>query len=210
MSSMIINGINFLLISAVTTFLFLIPSFNVDGFGVVNDDVSQDLEYGINFKYPKTWEPLPEFDIDTTDDLSTTSFLLAQKDSIYNYKGKTFYGYLISIKVIDDLLVPTSSEQLAKTHIIGISEQSTTYRLIEPSDPNGELMTLPISQGEYNGYTYTIEDKTTQKIKVNTVLVLDNKRYEFEYTSPNVNDEVSYRYIDDYKEILNSVKFTGS
>ena len=207
---MIINGINFLLISAVTTFLFLIPSFNVDGFGVINDDVSQDLEYGINFKYPKTWEPLPEFDIDTTDDLSTTSFLLAQKDSIYNYKGKTFYGYLISIKVIDDLLVPTSSEQSAKTHIIGISEQSTAYRLIEPSDPNGELKTLPISQGEYNGYTYTIEDKTTQKIKVNTVLVLDNKRYEFEYTSPNVNDEVSYRYIDDYKEILNSVKFTDS
>jgi len=207
---MIINGINFLLISAVTIFLFLIPSFNVDGFGVVNDDVPQDLEYGINFKYPKTWEPLPEFDIDTTDDLSTTSFLLAQKDSIYNYKGKTFYGYLISIKVIDDLLVPTSSEQSAKTHIIGISEQSTAYRLIEPSDPNGELKTLPISQGEYNGYTYTIEDKTTQKIKVNTVLVLDNKRYEFEYTSPNVNDEVSYRYIDDYKEILNSVKFTGS
>jgi len=205
-----INGINFLLISAVTTFLFLIPSFNVDGLGVVNDDVPQDLEYGMNFKYPKTWEPIPEFDTDTTDDLSTTSFLLAQKDSIYNYKGKTFYGYLISIKVIDDLLVPTSSEQSAKTHLIGISEQSTTYRLIKPSDPNGELMTLPISQGEYNGYTYTIEDKTTQKIKVNTVLVLDNKRYEFEYTSPNVNDEVSYRYIDDYKEILNSVKFTGS
>jgi len=205
-----INGINFLLISAVTTFLFLIQSCNVDGLEVVNDDVPQDLEYGINFKYPKTWEPLPEFDIDTTDDLSTTSFLLAQKDSIYNYKGKTFYGYLISIKVIDDLLVPTSSEQSAKTNIIGISEQSTTYRLIEPSDPNGELMTLPISQGEYNGYTYTIEDKTTQKIKVNTVLVLDNKRYEFEYTSPNVNDEVSYRYINDYKEILNSVKFTGS
>ncbi len=205
-----INRINFLLISAVPTFLFLIPSFNVDGFGVVNDDVPQDLEYGINFKYPKTWEPIPEFDIDTTEDLSTTSFLLAQKDSIYNYKGKTFYEYLISIKIIDDLLVPTSSEQSAKTHIIGISEQSTTYRLIEPSDPNGELMTLPISQGEYNGYTYTIEDKTTQKIKVNTVLVLDNKRYEFEYTSPNVNDEVSYRYIDDYKEILNSVKFTGS
>ena len=205
-----INGIYFLLISAVTTFLFLIQSCNVDGLEVVNDDVPQDLEYGINFKYPKTWEPLPEFDIDTTDDLSTTSFLLAQKDSIYNYKGKTFYGYLISIKVIDDLLVPTSSEQSAKTNIIGISEQSTTYRLIEPSDPNGELMTLPISQGEYNGYTYTIEDKTTQKIKVNTVLVLDNKRYEFEYTSPNVNDEVSYRYINDYKEILNSVKFTGS
>ena len=205
-----INGINFLLISAVTTFLFLIPSFNVYGFGVVNDDVPQDLEYGINFKYLKNWKFLPEFEIDTNDDLSTTSYTLAEKDSIYNYKGKTFYGYLISIKVIDDLLVPTSSEQSAKTNIIGISEQSTTYRLIEPSDPNGELMTLPISQGEYNGYTYTIEDKTTQKIKVNTVLVLDNKRYEFEYTSPNVNDEVSYRYINDYKEILNSVKFTGS
>ena len=71
-------------------------------------------------------------------------------------------------------------------------------------------MTLPISQGEYNGYTYTIEDKTIHKIKVNTVLVLDTKRYEFEYTSPNTNNEVSYRYIDDYKEILNSVKFTGS
>jgi hypothetical protein len=96
-----INGINFLLISAVTTFLFLIPSFNVDGFGVVNDDVPQDLEYGINFKYPKTWEPLPEFDIDTTDDLSTTSFLLAQKDSIYNYKGKTFYVFLNNLLRID-------------------------------------------------------------------------------------------------------------
>ena len=204
-----INGIKFLLISAVTL-LFLLPSFNIDGFGVVND-VPQDLEYGINFKYPKTWEHLPEFDIDTNDndDLSTTSYILAQKDSIYNYKGKTFYGYLISIKVIDDLLVPTSSQQWAKNQIIGISEQSTTYRLIEPSDPNGELVTLPISQGEYNGYTYTMEDKTTQKVKVNTVLVLDNKRYEFEYTSPNTNNEVSYRYIDDYKEILNSVKFTG-
>ena len=207
---MMINRIYFLLISAVTTFLFLIQSFNVDGLEVVNDDVPQDLEYGINFKYPKTWEPIPQFDIDTTDDMSTTSFLLAQKDSIYNYKGKTFYGYLISIKVIDDLLVPTSSEQWAKNQILGISKQSISYRLIEPSGPNGELLTLPISQGKYKGYTYTIEDKTTQKINVNTVLVLDNKRYEFEYTSPNVNDEVSYRYINDYKEILNSVKFTGS
>ena len=71
-------------------------------------------------------------------------------------------------------------------------------------------MTLTISQGVYNGYTYTIEDKTMQKIKVNTVLVLDNKRYELEYTSTNINNEVAYRYIDDYKEILNSVKFTGS
>ena len=205
-----INGIKFLLISAVVPLFFLIPSFNIDGFGMVND-VPQDLEYGIKFQYPKTWEHLPEFDIDTNDndDLSTTSYILAQKDSIYNYKGKTFYGYLISIKVIDDLLVPTSSQQWAKNQIIGISEQSTTYRLIEPSDPNGELVTLPISQGEYNGYTYTMEDKTTQKVKVNTVLVLDTKRYEFEYTSPNTNNEVSYRYIDDYKEILNSVKFTG-
>lgn len=203
-----INGIKFLLTSAVTLF-FLIPSFNIDGFGVVND-VPQDLEYGIKFKYPKTWESLPEYDIDTDDDLSTTSFILTQKDSIYNYKGKSFYGYLVSIKVIDDLLVPTTSEQWAKTQIIDISEQSTTYRLIEPSDPNGELRTFPISQGEYDGYTYTIEDKTTQKIKVNTVLVLDNKRYEFEYTSPNINNEVAYMYIDDYKEILNSVKFTGS
>lgn len=203
-----INGRKFLLISALT-FLFLIPSFNIDGFGVVND-VPQDLEYGINFKYPKTWEPLPKYDIDTDDDLSTTSFILTQKDSIYNYKGKQFYGYLISIKVIDDLLVPTTSEQWAKTQIIDISEQSNTYRLTEPSDPNGELRTFPISQGEYNGYTYTIEDKITQKIKVNTVLVLDNKRYEFEYTSPNINNEVAYRYIDDYKEILKSVKFTGS
>jgi hypothetical protein len=203
-----INGIKFLLTSAVTLF-FLIPSFNIDGFGVVND-VPQDLEYGIKFKYPKTWESLPEYDIDTDDDLSTTSFILTQKDSIYNCKGKSFYGYLVSIKVIDDLLVPTTSEQWAKTQIIDISEQSTTYRLIEPSDPNGKLRTFPISQGEYNGYTYTIEDKRTQKIKVNTVLVLDNKRYEFEYTSPNINNEVAYRYIDDYKEILNSVKFTGS
>jgi hypothetical protein len=205
-----INGIKFLLILVVLPLLFLlIPSFNIDGFGVVND-VPQDLEYGINFKYPKNWEPLPEFDTDTSDndDLSTTSYILAQKDSIYNYKGKTFYGYLISIKVIDDLLVPISSEQWAKNQIIGISEQSTTHRLIEPSDPNGELITLPISQGKYNGYSYTIEDKTIHKIKVNTVLVLDNKRYEFEYTSPNTNNEVSYRYIDDYKEILNSVKFT--
>ena len=203
-----INRIKFLLISAFIL-LFLIQSFNIEGFGAVND-VPQDLEYGINFKYPKTWEPLLEFDIDTNDndDLSTTSYILAQKDSIYHYKGKAFYGYLISIKVIDDLLVPTSSEQWAKNQITGISEQSTSYRLIEPSDPNGELMTLPLSQGEYNGYTYTIEDKKTHKIKVNTVLVLDNKRYEFKYTSPNTNNEVSYRYIDDYKEVLNSVKFT--
>lgn len=114
-----INRIKFLLISAVTL-LFLIPSFNIDGFGVVND-VPQDLEYGINFKYPKTWEPLPEYDIDTDDDMSTTSFILTQKDSIYNYKGKPFYGYLVSIKVIDDLLVPTTSEQWAKTQIIDIS-----------------------------------------------------------------------------------------
>src|SRR5688500_10220356 len=137
---MMISGIKFLLISAVIPLLFLIPSFNIDGFGVIND-VPQDLEYGINFKYPKNWEPLPEFDIDTSynDDLSITSYTLAQKDSIYNYKGKTFYGYLISIKVIDDLLVPTSSEQWAKNQIISISEQSTKYRLIEPSDPNGEL-----------------------------------------------------------------------
>jgi hypothetical protein len=72
-----INGRKFLLISALT-FLFLIPSFNIDGFGVVND-VPQDLEYGINFKYPKTWEPLPKYDIDTDDDLSTTSFILHKK-----------------------------------------------------------------------------------------------------------------------------------
>jgi len=202
-----IKGIKFYLISAFVPLLFLIPSFNIDGFGLVNDDVPQDLEYGINFKNLKNWKLLPEFEIDTNDDLSTTSYTLAEKNSIYNYKGKTFYGYLISIKVIDDLLV-TSSEQWAKNQILGISKQSISYRLIEPSDPNGELLTLPISQGKYKGYTYTIEDKTTQKINVNTVLVLDNKRYEFEYSSPNINNEVAYRYIDDYKEILNSVKFT--
>ncbi|HZL23805.1 MAG TPA: hypothetical protein VFC05_10805 [Nitrososphaeraceae archaeon] len=207
---MMINGIKFYLISAVVPLLFLIPSFNIDGFGLVNGDVPQDLEYGINFKYLKNWKLLPEFEIDTNDDLSTTSYTLAEKDSIYNYKGKSFYGYLISIKVIDDLLVTSSSEQWAKNQILGISKQSISYRLIEPSDPNGELLTLPISQGKYKGYTYTIEDKTTQKINVNTVLVLDNKRYEFEYTSPNINNEVAYRYIDDYKEILNSIKFTDS
>jgi hypothetical protein len=206
---MMIKGIKFYLISAFVPLLFLIPSFNIDGFGLVNDDVPQDLEYGINFKNLKNWKLLPEFEIDTNDDLSTTSYTLAEKNSIYNYKGKTFYGYLISIKVIDDLLV-TSSEQWAKNQILGISKQSISYRLIEPSDPNGELLTLPISQGKYKGYTYTIEDKTTQKINVNTVLVLDNKRYEFEYTSPNINNEVAYRYIDDYKEILNSIKFTDS
>jgi hypothetical protein len=205
-----INGIKFYLISAVVPLLFLISSFNIDGFGLVNDDVPQDLEYGINFKYLKNWKFLPEFEIDTNDDLSTTSYTLAEKDSIYNYKGKTFYGYLISIKVIDDLLVPTSSEQWAKNQILGISKQSNSYRLIEPSGPNEELLTLSISQGKYKGYTYTIEDKTTQKINVNTVLVLDNKRYEFKYTSPNINNEVTYRYIDDYKEILNSIKFTDS
>jgi hypothetical protein len=205
---MIINRIKFYLISAVVPFLFLIPSFNFDGFGMVNE-VPQDLEYGINLKYPKTWEPLSESDINTNnDDLNTTSYILAQKDSLYNYKGKTFYGYLISIKVIDDILVPISSEKWATNQILGLSKQSTTYRLIEPSNPNGKLMTLPISQGKYNGYTYTIEDKIIYKIQVNTILVLDNKRYEFEYTSPNTNNQVSYRYIDDYKEILNSVKFT--
>ena len=39
-----INRIKFLLISAVTL-LFLIQSFNIEGFGAVND-VPHDLEYG--------------------------------------------------------------------------------------------------------------------------------------------------------------------
>ena len=34
-----------------------------------------------------------------------------------------------------------------------------------------------------------------QRIKANTVLVLDNKRYELEYTSPNINNQVVYTYI---------------
>ena len=201
-----INRIKFLLISAVTL-LFLIQSFNIEWFGAVNA-VLQDLEYGINFKYPETWESLPEYD--TSEDLSTTSFTLIHNSSINNDIGKSFNGYLITIKVIDEIPLTITAEQWARTELVEFAAQPDKYKLIEPSTSNGELMTLPISQGKYNGYTFTIEDKTIQKIKVNTVLILDNKRYEFEYTSRNINNEVSYRYIDDYKEILYSVKFTGS
>jgi hypothetical protein len=207
-----INGIKFLLISAVVPLLFLIPSFNIDGFGVVND-VPQDVEYGIKFQYPDTWKHLPEYNVDTTaddDDLSTTSFTLIHNSSINNDIGKSSNGYLITIKVIDEISLLITAEQWARTALVEFSTQPDKYILIEPHIPNGEFKTLPISQEKYNGYTYTIEDRTTQKIKVNTVLVLDNKRYEFEYTSPNINNEVAYRYIDDYKEILNSVKFTDS
>jgi hypothetical protein len=209
---MMINGIKFLLIPAIVSLLFLlIPSFNIDGFGVVND-FPQDFEYGIKFQYPDTWRHLPEYNVRTADedDLSTTSFTLIHNNSIINEIGKPPNGYLIILKVIDDIPLSTTAEQWARTALVEISEQPNKYKLIEPSTPNGELLTLSISQGEYNGYTYTTEDKTTQKIIVNTVLILDNKRYEFEYTSPNINNEVAYRYIDDYKEILNSVKFTGS
>ena len=34
-----------------------------------------------------------------------------------------------------------------------------------------------------------------QRIKSNTVLVLDNKRYELEYNSPDINNQVVYKYI---------------
>jgi hypothetical protein len=37
-----------------------------------------------------------------------------------------------------------------------------------------ENLWSPLSPSAYNGYTYTIEDKIIQKIKVNTILVLDN------------------------------------
>ena len=147
---------------------------------------------------------------DTLEDLSTTSFTLIHNSSINNDIGKSFNGYLITIKVIDEIPLSITAEQWARTALVEFAAQPDKYKLIEPSTSNGELMTLPISQGKYNGYTFTIEDKTIQKIKVNTVLILDNKRYEFEYTSRNINNEVAYSYIDDYKEILNSVKFTGS
>lgn len=38
-----------------------------------------------------------------------------------------------------------------------------------------------------------------QRIKSNTVLVLDNKRYELEYTSPDINNQVVYKYIANTK-----------
>lgn len=206
---MIINEMKFFLLSTVFTLLFIIQSFHIEeGFGAVND-VPQDLDYGIKFHYPDTWKYLPKYNIDTADDLSTTSFTIIHNSSIINDIGNSFNGYLITIKVIDDIPLPTttSAKQWARTALTDISEQPNKYKLREPATPNGELKTLPISQGKYNGYTFTIEDKTTQKIKVKTVLVLDNKRYEFDYTSPNINNEIAYTYINDYKGILNSIKF---
>jgi hypothetical protein len=35
-----------------------------------------------------------------------------------------------------------------------------------------------------------------QRIKSNFVLVLDNKKYELEYTSPNIYNQVVYTYIE--------------
>lgn len=208
MNPMIINEMKFFLLSAAVTLLFIIiQSFHIEGFGAVND-VPQDLDYGIKFHYPDTWKYLPKYNIDTADDLSTTSFTIIHNSSINNDIGKSSNGYLITIKVIDDIPLPTTSaKQWARTALTDISEQPNKYKLIEPATPNGEVKTLPISQGKYNGYTFTIEDKTTQKIKVKTVLVLDNKRYEFDYTSSNINNEIAYTYINDYKEILNSIKF---
>lgn len=205
---MIINEMKFFLLSTVFTLLFIIQSFHIEeGFGAVND-VPQDLDYGIKFHYPDTWKYLPNYNIDTADDLSTTSFTIIHNSSIINDIGNSFNGYLITIKVIDDIPLPTTTaKQWARTALTDISEQPNKYKLREPATPNGELKTLPISQGKYNGYTFTIEDKTTQKIKVKTVLVLDNKRYEFDYTSPNINNEIAYTYINDYKGILNSIKF---
>ncbi len=206
---MIINEMKFFLLSTVFTLLFIIQSFHIEeGFGAVND-VPQDLDYGIKFHYPDTWKYLPNYNIDTADDLSTTSFTIIHNSSIINDIGNSFNGYLITIKVIDDIPLPTTTtaKQWARTALTDISEQPNKYKLREPATPNGELKTLPISQGKYNGYTFTIEDKITQKIKVKTVLVLDNKRYEFDYTSPNINNEIAYTYINDYKEILNSIKF---
>ena len=206
---MIINEMKFFLLSTVFTLLFIIQSFHIEeGFGAVND-VPQDLDYGIKFHYPDTWKYLPKYNIDTADGLSTTSFTIIHNSSIINDIGNSFNGYLITIKVIDDIPLPTTTttKQWARTALTDISEQPNKYKLREPATPNGELKTLPISQGKYNGYTFTIEDKTTQKIKVKTVLVLDNKRYEFDYTSSNINNEIAYTYINDYKEILNSIKF---
>jgi hypothetical protein len=205
---MIINEMKFFLLSAVVTLLFIIQSSHIEGFRGVNN-VPQDLDYGMKFHYPDTWTYLPKYNIDTADDLSTTSFTIIHNSSIINDIGKSFNGYLITIKVIDDIPLPTTTitaEQWARTALIDISQQPHKYKLIEPATPNGEFKTLPISHGKYKGYTFTIEDKTTQKIKVNTVLVLDNKRYEFDYTSSNINNDIAYKYINDYKEILNSVK----
>ena len=50
---MIINEMKYFLLSAAVTLLFILQSFHIEGFGAVND-VPQDFEYGINFKYPET------------------------------------------------------------------------------------------------------------------------------------------------------------
>ncbi|HEY6587552.1 MAG TPA: hypothetical protein VIY98_04600 [Nitrososphaeraceae archaeon] len=45
--------------------------------------------------------------------------------------------------------------------------------------------------------------------KSKSVLVLDNKRYELEHTSPNINNQVVYTYIV-IQDIHSSVGFTES
>jgi hypothetical protein len=60
-------------------------------------------------------------------------------------------------------------------------------------------LTFPISHGKTLWLYYTIEDTMLQRIKANTILVLDNKRYELEYTSPNIHNQVVYTYIANTK-----------
>ena len=38
-----------------------------------------------------------------------------------------------------------------------------------------------------------------QRIKSNFVLVLDNKKYELEYNSPDINNQIVYKYIANTK-----------
>src|SRR5215211_2688514 len=205
---MIINKIKFLMISAVIIIIFLLPFFNIEGHGALRD-TPQNVEYEIKFKIPDRWKYLPDYNIDTSDDISTTSFVLTQNDSIIKTKGKTLYGYLIMIRITDDIPLPMSSKQWAKTQIIDISGQSNKYRLTEPSDLNKEFNIVPISKAAYHGYTYTIEDKIKKKIKVKTELINADKLYEFEYIAPNTNHDITYKYINNYKEILQSVEFVN-
>lgn len=204
-----IHEIKFLIISAdIIIIIFLLSFFNIEWHGAVSD-TSQNIEYEIKFKIPDRWKYLPDYDIDTNNDISTISFVITQNDSIIKTKDKTLYGYLIMIRITDDIPLPMSSEQWAKTQIIDISEQSNKYILIEPSDLNKEFNIIPISKAAYPGYTYTIEDKIKKKIKVNTELIIGDKLYEFEYIAPNTNHDITCKYINNYKEILQSVEFVN-
>ena len=95
-----IHEIKFLIISAdIIIIIFLLSFFNIEWHGAVSD-TSQNIEYEIKFKIPDRWKYLPDYDIDTNNDISTTSFVLTQNDSIIKTKGKTLYGYLIMIRIL--------------------------------------------------------------------------------------------------------------